>query len=145
MPLYPSFGSARPTVKPGPFSTRTTLIPRCGGSASGSVLHSTAQSDGAHGLQVGAPTRLGERHRGAELAGRHSSEVLLLLLAGAVAAELAHDDRVAAHGAGQAHPAPRQLLDHGREAPYGDVAPTELGRNQQAEDAELLHRVDEVL
>jgi hypothetical protein len=52
---------------------------------------------------------------------------------------------VAAHGAGQAHPAPRQLLDHGREAPYGHVDPTELGRNQQAEDAELLHRVDEVL
>ena len=105
------------------------------------VLHGR----GAQRLQVGAATGLGERHRGAHLAGRHPGEVVLLLLLGAHGEQQLGHHGVPAHGTGQAHPAARELLgDHrvagGRD---GDVA-VRLG-DRQPEDPELLHLLDERL
>ncbi len=60
--------------------------------------------DGGHGLQVGATARFGQRHGGPDFTGRELRKVALLLLGCAEVPQEVHDDGVAAHGAGQAHP-----------------------------------------
>ena len=98
-----------------------------------------------HGLQVGAAARLGQRHRGAQLAGGHPRQVGVLLLVGAVRQQQLRHHRVPAHRPGQAHPAAGQLLGDPRVAGRADLGVSPRLGDGQAVDAELLHLLDELV
>lgn len=99
---------------------------------------------GAHRLEVGSAAGFGERHGGAQLAGGQSRQIGGLLLVRAELPDEVRDDGVAAHRSGQGHPAAGQLLRDEGEAAGGDVHAAVLGGGEQAEDAELLHLLDEL-
>src|SRR3954465_15535150 len=100
---------------------------------------------GPHRLQVAAATGLGERHRGPESTVGHPVEMRRPLLLGAVGGDQVGDHRVPADRAGEAHPAARELLGDPGEAGRADRAPAVLLGDEEAEEAELLHLLDEVL
>ncbi len=102
-------------------------------------------STGGQCLQVRAAAGFGQGHGGADFAGGHLRQVALLLLLGTEGADELGDDSVTAHGAGQAHPAACQLLGDLDVAGggHGNLA-IGLG-DRQAEDAKLLHLLDQLL
>ena len=99
---------------------------------------------GLHRLQVRAATRLGERHRGADLAGGHLRQVPVLLLPGAERQQQLGHHGVAAHRPGQAHPAAGQLRGDQRVARHRHRGLTPGLGNGQPVDAHLLHLLDEL-
>ena len=96
-------------------------------------------------LHVGAQLGLGEAEGGADLAGGHPRQVLLLLLVGAELHQQVGADEVRVDDARDRDPAARELLDDhhvGREVEAH--APVLLG-DGHAEEPELLHLLDDRL
>src|SRR3954452_6062842 len=95
-------------------------------------------------LDVGAQLGLGERERGADLAGRHARQVLLLLLVAAVLQQQVRADEVRVDHAADRDPAARQLLDDHDVGRQVEAEAPELLRDGDAEEAELLQLLDDL-
>ncbi len=96
-------------------------------------------------LDVGAQLRLGEREGGAQVAGRHLGQVLLLLLLGAELHQQVGADEVGVDDPGDRDPAARELLDDHRVGRQVQPHPAVLLGDGGAEQAELLHLLDDRL
>jgi hypothetical protein len=71
--------------------------------------------------------------------------VALLLLLRPVQQEQLRDDGVTAHGPSQTHPSAREFFGHVGIAGHRDDRAAVLGRDGQPEDAQVLHRVDQLV
>ena len=91
-----------------------------------------------HVLQVRAAARFGQRHGRPELAGSHRRQIGPLLRLGAEQCQQLGDHGVAAHRAGQAHPAPGQLLGHHDVARHRHAASRRILRDRQPEDPDAV-------
>ena len=96
-------------------------------------------------LDVGAELGLGQREGGADLAGRHARQVLLLLLVGAELHQQVGADEVRVDDAGDRDPAARELLDDHRVGRQVEAQPAVLLGDRDPEQAELLHLLDDRL
>src|SRR3954447_1886736 len=94
-------------------------------------------------LHIGAEARLREREGGAELAGRHLRQEVLLLLVAAELHEQVRADEMGVDDAGDADPAARELLDDHRVGREVEPHPAVLLGDRHAEQPELLHLLDD--
>jgi hypothetical protein len=103
-----------------------------------------ADRTGGDALQVAAGARLGEPMpvRSSPVASRR--EVGGALLLGAVLGDHPAGERVAADGAGDAHPPARDLLEGERERDRVDIEAAVLLGDGEPEQAHRLHRVDDL-
>ena len=86
----------------------------------------------------------GQRHGRSYLAGGHARQPGVLLFVRAGHDDHAGDHAVPAHRPGQAHPSPGQFLGDQGEAGGGDPGAAVALGDDQAEDTELLHRLDQL-
>jgi hypothetical protein len=100
---------------------------------------------GAHRLQVRTATGFGQGHGGADLAGGHLGQVGVFLFSCPVLGDELGHHRVPAHRSGQAHPAAGQLLGDRRVAFRGYLGLAPGRRDGEAEDAHVLHLLNELL
>ena len=96
-------------------------------------------------LHVGADLGLREREGGADLAGRHLRQEVLLLLVGAELHQQVGADEVGVDDTGDGDPAARQLLDDHRVGGQVQAHPAVVLGDRHAEQAELLHLLDDRL
>ena len=108
------------------------------------VFIAVAPGPGLDALEIGAGIGLGEGDPGAALAGGQLGKVPLPLLLGAVAGDHRTRQRMTAEDAGDAHPAPRDLLEHQRHRHDVDVQATVLLGHGESEQPHLLHLVDDL-
>ena len=91
------------------------------------------------------PLGFGERDTGAARAGGQLGQEATLLLVGAVAGDHPARQRVAADDAGDAHPRPRDLLEHDGQRHHVEALTTVFLGDRHAEEADLLHDLDDLV
>src|SRR3954447_15687973 len=96
-------------------------------------------------LDVGADLGLGEREGGADLAGRHLRQEVILLLVGAELHQQVGADEVGVDDAGDRDPAARELFDDHRVGGQVEPHAAVLLGNGDPEEAELFHLLDDRL
>ena len=152
---------------PGSFSVMKQVMPRWGGSALGSVFISTNTTPSASplvdphllavelpvavvellgrrldALDVRADLGLRQREGGAQLAGGHARQEVLLLLVGAELDQQVGADEVGVDDARDRDPPARELLDDHRVGRQVEAHPAVLLGNRDAEQPQLLHLID---
>src|ERR1700710_472 len=100
---------------------------------------------GLDALDVGADLRLREREGGADLAGRHLRQEVLLLLVSAELHQEVGADEVGVDDAGDRDPAARELFDDHRVGGQVEAHAAVLLGDGDAEEAELFHFLDDLL
>jgi len=101
-------------------------------------------SRGADRLQVGPAIGLGKGEAAAQLAGREARQELILLRRRAEALDRSGHDQMRVEDAGQRHPHGGYGLDDLGVARRRQAEPAVIGADRGAEQAELLHAIDDV-
>ena len=94
---------------------------------------------------VGTQLRFRHRKGTANASFCHARQVVLLLLVGAVMADHMRHDEVGIDHAGDAHPTPGDLLRHQRVSQQGLAQPAVFLGDGEAEQAHLLHPLDNLV
>ena len=104
-----------------------------------------AHGTGADRRDIGSQFGLRHRERPAGLTGGHGGQQPLLLFLGAVLADHVGDDEVGVDHPGDAHPPAREFFHAQRIDQQRLPQPAVFGRDHQAEQAHLLHLIDDRL